>query len=159
MHQTIQEQTRIGWDEYRHGFLAKGWAELQVQYKSSITQKSNRNWNTMFTKIVIHFVYDTWKFCNEKVHGNNRKEACELRLQQLKQKAHDIHKKSKKYTITDKPTKQIFHNANKHLDKKTVTGLEMWIELAEQAIERLEENIRNKALVRWLNRTNNIQIR
>ena len=131
---------------------------ITIHYESSAKKRSNRDWNAILTKIVIHFAYDTWKFRNEKVHGNNKREAREIRLQQLQQTANEIYNKSKKYTINDRPTKLIFNNANKYFEKKSVTGLETWIELAQQAIERLKENIRNKALVRWLNRTNNIQI-
>ena len=93
LHQTIQDQTQIGWDEYRHGSLAKGWAEVQLQYERSTKTKTNSDWNTMFTKTVIQYVYDTWKFRNEKRHGTVKKEEWELRHQQLCNKANELYNK------------------------------------------------------------------
>ena len=58
--------------------------------------------HTIFTKTLIHYAYDIWKFQNEKVHGTTKKEEQEHRHQQLCFRAND-YQKSKKYTIVDKP--------------------------------------------------------
>ena len=66
-------------------------------------------------------------------------------------------KKAQQYTINNKTTHQFFHQAEKYIQRKSITALETWIELATNTIECLELDIRNKALVRWLNRENTRQ--
>ena len=114
-------------------------------------------WDKVFTQNVITYVYDVWKFCNEKIHGTNIKEEKQLCKKNLILSASMLYKKSRRYTINNKTIRQIFHKAEQHFPKKSITALETWIELATNAIERLEQDIRNKALVKWLNRENNRQ--
>ena len=92
-------------------------------------------------------MYEVWKFRNEKLHGTKN----------LDTQARQLCKKARSYTISNKTIHQIFHKAEKYFARKTITALETWIELATNAIERLEQDIRNKALVKWLNRENNRQ--
>ena len=97
-------------------------------------------------------MYDIWKFCNEKISGNNITEEKELQKKTLINAATMLCKKAPQYTINNRITCQTFHQAEKHIQKKSITALETWVELATNAIEQLQQDIRNRALVKWLNR-------
>ena len=70
----IQEQTEIGWNKMRQGFLSSRWAKAQHIYTNDHNQTTRNNWSRIITSKVLEPSWTMWNEQNTALHETNQKD-------------------------------------------------------------------------------------
>ena len=70
LHEAIEEQETLGWNNYLLGRWSPKWQQVQAQYFASISsQKTSRRWATAILHQFFMNAWDMWQYRNDRLHG------------------------------------------------------------------------------------------
>ena len=70
LHEVIEEQKKLGWNNYLLGRWNPKWQTVQAQYFASISsQKTSRRWATAILHQFFMNAWDMWQYRNDRLHG------------------------------------------------------------------------------------------
>ena len=155
--QAITDQTYIGWDKLRRGFLSNKWAMAHMASMSKNGNANTMDWSKFFTKQVLTISWAMQSYRNEALHGTNQKELRDKHLQNLCSQVDLMYKRAKELMPYNKnELKVVFKQKAERRKKHGVVALESWLKLANNVIDTAQERANNK-LEQWLQRNPRIQ--
>ena len=154
LQQAIIEQTEIGWQNIRRGFISRRWSRVQTIYTKNGQQKGHlpRNWSKTLVSKILEVSWAMWTERNKALHVTNSKERKEKLRDKLIGRMEYLYKQSKILLSYNKEEiEYVFRVPLKKRKKHGIVAMEAWLKMATSVLEKAEIRANSK-LIKWLNR-------
>ena len=93
LQEAVVEQNNIGWDHMLKGWISKKWGQAQEEFYKERSQQDTRinlqyhnhlTWSKTIIKGLLEVAFTTWKFRNKDIHGHDKTEEDNIKLNKLR---------------------------------------------------------------------------
>ena len=150
--QAIKDQTEIGWDKLKRGFLATQWTQVQRLYDKEQRSQKYTYWNKLLVKYILDTTWNMWEIRNEALHGQDSKQSRLKKLSVTQQQVYNLYDRAEIFDMTKhRDLKKIFKMKRENRAKKGLVSLHTWIKLASAILIKAEHR-EASAIDKWLYR-------
>ena len=151
----IRQQSEIGWDRVKRGFISKAWTEAQ-EYYNNTCKGALKDWKSILVRWMIETSWKMWEERNKVIHGNTIEEARMNKIKVLQESILLLYRRARlSHRFMDERERRIFRMDVTKRVKGGVIALETWVKLATMVVEKVEERVEKRRptqIEQWLNR-------
>ena len=148
----IQEQTSIGWNNIRRGFLSQQWAIVQQHYYSQSRFIGTKDWNKYFVTKLLAVSWSMWETRNTELHETSVKERRDNQLTRLRQQVDNLYQRASLFDHkVYMDLGEAFKMKKERRLKYGVVALHTWTNMAADIVVKVEKREAG-SIERWLMR-------
>ena len=152
----LNEQSQMGWDALRKGFLSQYWRKIQATYVCCELQTTTfdlDSWASNLVKYLFHHGRMMWEVRNASIHGATQVESRSVRLTMLRKRVRQLYNHPDRKYIPHNHRKTYFGLPVLQRCKQGLYALTSWIQFVERRLHFHREEAMKRTIHAWLEKT------